>query len=93
MKEAMRDAGIASQSPLLRRAGVLYADFSERRNAPYNGHVQIGEGTHTVIMEESCVQLFQAGRQCLEEDMSPDCDRFVERCSSFSTDVLQCGSL
>ena len=41
-------------------------------NAPYKRYVQIGEGTHTVIMEKNRMQLFQAVQQFLDENLKPD---------------------
>jgi pimeloyl-ACP methyl ester carboxylesterase len=50
---------------------MLYAYFSKLTNAPYKRYVQIGEGTHTVIMEKNRMQLFQAVQQFLDEDIKP----------------------
>lgn len=49
----------------------LYAYFQKLVNAPYKRYVQIGEGTHTVIMEKNRMQLFQAVQQFLDEDIQP----------------------
>ncbi len=46
---------------------MLYAYFDKLVNAPYKRYVQIGEGTHTVIMEKNRMQLFQAVQQFLDE--------------------------
>jgi len=46
---------------------MLYAYFEKLTNAPYKRYVQIGEGTHTVIMERNRMQLFQAVQQFLDE--------------------------
>jgi pimeloyl-ACP methyl ester carboxylesterase len=46
---------------------MLYAYFDKLTNAPYKRYVQIGEGTHTVIMEKNRMQLFQAVQQFLDE--------------------------
>ena len=37
---------------------MLYAYFAKLSNAPYKRYVEIGEGTHTVIMEKNRMQLF-----------------------------------
>lgn len=50
---------------------MLYAYFEKLANAPYKRYVQIGEGTHTVIMEKNRLQLFHAVQQFLDEDLSP----------------------
>jgi pimeloyl-ACP methyl ester carboxylesterase len=46
---------------------MLYAYFAKLTNVPYKRYVQIGEGTHTVIMEKNRLQLFQAVQQFLDE--------------------------
>jgi pimeloyl-ACP methyl ester carboxylesterase len=46
---------------------MLYAYFEKLANAPYKRYVQIGEGTHTVMMEKNRMQLFQAVQQFLDE--------------------------
>jgi pimeloyl-ACP methyl ester carboxylesterase len=48
---------------------MLYAYFEKLVNAPYKRYVQIGEGTHTVIMEKNRMQLFRAVQQFLDEKM------------------------
>src|SRR3954463_6868829 len=50
---------------------MLYAYFEKLTNAPYKRYVQIGEGTHTVIMEKNRMQLFQAVQQFLDEKLDP----------------------
>ena len=50
---------------------MLYAYFEKLSNAPYKRYVQIGEGTHTVIMEKNRMQLFQAVQQFLDEKLAP----------------------
>lgn len=50
---------------------MLYAYFAKLSNAPYRRYVEIGEGTHTVIMEKNRMQLFQAVQQFLDEDLKP----------------------
>jgi pimeloyl-ACP methyl ester carboxylesterase len=51
---------------------MLYAYFAKLTNAPYKRYVQIGEGTHTVIMEKNRMQLFQAVQQFLDEKLKPE---------------------
>jgi pimeloyl-ACP methyl ester carboxylesterase len=46
---------------------MLHAYFAKLTNAPYKRYVEIGEGTHTVIMEKNRMQLFQAVQQFLDE--------------------------
>jgi len=46
---------------------VLYAYFERLVNAPYRRYVQIGEGTHFLMLEKNRVQLFQAVQQFLDE--------------------------
>ena len=49
---------------------MLYEYFARLTNAPYKRYVQIGEGTHTVIMEKNRMQLFQAVQQFLDERLT-----------------------
>ena len=51
---------------------MLYAYFEKLTNAPYKRYVEIGEGTHTVIMEKNRMQLFQAVQQFLDEELKLD---------------------
>ena len=51
---------------------MLYAYFEKLTNAPYRRYVQIGEGTHTVIMEKNRMQLFQAVQQFLDESFTSE---------------------
>lgn len=51
---------------------MLYAYFAKLTNAPYKRYVEIGEGTHTVIMEKNRMQLFQAVQQFLDERLKPN---------------------
>lgn len=51
---------------------VLYAYFEKLTSAPYKRYVQIGEGTHTVMMEKNRMQLFQAVQQFLDERLKPN---------------------
>ena len=50
---------------------MLYAYFAKLTNAPYKRYVQIGEGTHSIIMEKNRMQLFQAVQQFLDERLKP----------------------
>lgn len=50
---------------------MLYAYFEKLTNTPYKRYVQIGEGTHTVIMEKNRMQLFQAVQNFLDEKFKP----------------------
>jgi pimeloyl-ACP methyl ester carboxylesterase len=50
---------------------MLHAYFAKLTNAPYKRYVEIGEGTHTVIMEKNRMQLFSAVQQFLDEDIKP----------------------
>jgi pimeloyl-ACP methyl ester carboxylesterase len=50
---------------------MLYAYFAKLTNAPYKRYVEIGEGTHTVIMEKNRMQLFAAVQQFLDEKLTP----------------------
>ena len=51
---------------------MRYAYFEKLTNAPYKGYVQIGEETHTVIMEKNRMQLFEAVLQFLDEKLKPN---------------------
>ena len=48
---------------------VMHALFAKLTNTPYKRYVEIGEGTHTVIMEKNRMQLFQAVQQFLDENL------------------------
>ena len=50
---------------------MLYAYFEKLTGAPYKRYVQIGEGTHTVIMEKNRMQLFNSVQQFLDETLQP----------------------
>ena len=50
---------------------MLHAYFAKLTNVPYKRHVEIGEGTHTIIMEKNRMQLFQAVQQFLDERLKP----------------------
>ena len=51
---------------------MLHAYFAKLTNAPYKRYVEIGEGTHTVILEKNRMQLFQAVQQFLDERLKPN---------------------
>ncbi len=51
---------------------MLHAYFAKLTNTPYKRYVEIGEGTHTVIMEKNRMQLFQAVQQFLDERLEKD---------------------
>jgi pimeloyl-ACP methyl ester carboxylesterase len=50
---------------------MLHEYFARLTNAPYKRCVEIGEGTHTIIMEKNRMQLFQAVQQFLDERFVP----------------------
>ena len=50
---------------------ILYAYFEKLADAPYKRYVQIGEGTHFVMMEKNRMQLFEAVQHFLDEKFSP----------------------
>jgi pimeloyl-ACP methyl ester carboxylesterase len=45
---------------------MLYAYFSKLTNVPYKRYVEIGEGTHNVMLERSRIQLFEEVQQFLD---------------------------
>jgi pimeloyl-ACP methyl ester carboxylesterase len=51
---------------------MLYAYFAKLTNAPYKRYAEIGEGTHTIMMEKNRMQLFQAVQQFLDERLKPN---------------------
>ena len=51
---------------------MLHAYFAKLTNVPYKRYVEIGEGTHTIIMEKNRMQLFEAVQQFLDEDFQPN---------------------
>jgi pimeloyl-ACP methyl ester carboxylesterase len=51
---------------------MLHAYFAKLTNVPYKRYVEIGEGTHTIIMEKNRMQLFQAVQQFLDEKIAPN---------------------
>ena len=46
---------------------MAQALFPKLVNAPYKRYIEIGEGTHTVIMERNRMQLFRGVQQFLDE--------------------------
>jgi pimeloyl-ACP methyl ester carboxylesterase len=48
-------------------SSMFYAYFDKLVNTPYKRAVQIGEGTHTVLLEKNRMQLFRAVQQFLDE--------------------------
>jgi pimeloyl-ACP methyl ester carboxylesterase len=51
---------------------MLHGYFAKLTNAAYKRCVEIGEGTHTVMMEKNRMQLFQAVQQFLDERLEPN---------------------
>jgi len=51
---------------------MLHAYFAKLTNVPYKRYVEIGEGTHSIIMEKNRMQLFQAVQQFLNERLQPN---------------------
>ena len=51
---------------------MLYAYFEKLTNVPYKRYVQIGEGTHTVIMEKNRMQLFEAVQLFFDEKVKTE---------------------
>ena len=49
---------------------MLYAYFEKLTSTPYKRFIQIGEGTHTVIMEKNRLQLFREVQLFLDEPMN-----------------------
>jgi pimeloyl-ACP methyl ester carboxylesterase len=50
---------------------MLHAYFAQLTSAPYRRYVEIGEGTHTVMMERNRMQLFETVQQFLDEAIRP----------------------
>jgi hypothetical protein len=50
---------------------TLHAYFARLTQAPYKRYVEIGEGTHSVMMEKNRLQLFQEVQQFLDENLTP----------------------
>ncbi|MES2073913.1 MAG: alpha/beta fold hydrolase [Pseudomonadota bacterium] len=51
---------------------MLHAYFAKLTSAPYKRYVEIGEGTHTVLMEKNRMQLFESVQQFLDEKAKPN---------------------
>ncbi len=51
---------------------MLHDYFAKLSNAPYKRYVEIGEGTHTIVMEKNRMQLFQTVQQFLDERLTPN---------------------
>jgi pimeloyl-ACP methyl ester carboxylesterase len=47
-------------------SNMLYAYFAKLTNAPYKRYVEIGEGTHNVMLEKNRLQLFEEVQQFLD---------------------------
>jgi pimeloyl-ACP methyl ester carboxylesterase len=47
---------------------MLYDYFAKLTHAPYKRYIQIGEGTHTVMLEKNRMQLFSAVQAFLDEN-------------------------
>ena len=51
---------------------MLSGYFARLTHAPYKRYVEIGEGTHSILMEKNRMQLFQAVQQFLDERIEPN---------------------
>jgi len=51
---------------------MLQTLFARPTHAPWKRYVEIGEGTHTIIMEKNRMQLFQEVQQFLDERLQPN---------------------
>ncbi len=51
---------------------MFYAYFAQLMNAPYKRAVQIGEGTHSILMEKNRMQLFREVQNFLDERVDSD---------------------
>ncbi len=51
---------------------MLSGYFARLTHAPYKRYVEIGEGTHCILMEKNRMQLFQAVQQFLDEHIEPN---------------------
>jgi pimeloyl-ACP methyl ester carboxylesterase len=51
---------------------MLYEYFARLTHTPYKRYVQIGEGTHTVIMEKNRMQFFHEVQHFLDEEFKPN---------------------
>jgi pimeloyl-ACP methyl ester carboxylesterase len=52
-------------------AYMSHALMGKLTNVPYKRFVEIGEGTHSIMLEKNRMQLFQAVQQFLDEDIKP----------------------
>jgi pimeloyl-ACP methyl ester carboxylesterase len=50
---------------------MLYAYFAKLTNAPYKSYIEIGEGTHFVMMEKNRMELFRAVQAFLDDRHRP----------------------
>jgi pimeloyl-ACP methyl ester carboxylesterase len=50
---------------------MLYAFFAKLEHAPYKRYVEIGEGTHNVMLEKNRMQLFQEVQEFLDAPAPP----------------------
>lgn len=77
--KALYDPGLIRVPTLMARgewdvdlpAYLTQGYFAKLTNVPYKRYVEIGEGTHTVIMEKNRMQLFAAVQQFLDESVKP----------------------
>ena len=51
---------------------MFYAYFDKLVNAPYKRAVQIGEGTHTIMLEKNRLQLFREVQLFLDDKVRLD---------------------
>jgi pimeloyl-ACP methyl ester carboxylesterase len=51
---------------------MAHAYFAKLTRVPSKRYVEIGEGTHTIMMEKNRMQLFQAVQQFLDETLEPN---------------------
>ena len=51
---------------------MLNAYLKRLSHAPYKRYVEIGEGTHFLMLEKNRLQLFGVVQQFLEEDLKPN---------------------
>jgi pimeloyl-ACP methyl ester carboxylesterase len=49
---------------------ILHAYFARLTHVPYKRYVEIGEGTHSIMMEKNRMQLFQEVQQFLDENLA-----------------------
>jgi pimeloyl-ACP methyl ester carboxylesterase len=52
-------------------SAMLHAYFEKLVNTPYKRAIEIGEGTHAVMMEKNRMQLFEAVQHFLDERLQP----------------------